>query len=221
MECSVKSCRAQYVVEKVANLNVRYTSLISRSESHITRNLQVRPKCHYCRVRVPCPYIECTRCTNRIIVPATYRSADETAYLCPGCANPSCAQATISTSEVSVRALIADNGVAWLDMRDNPGTLQGKSAFKLMQAHGVKFFDVVPRDGAQPLALTCRGKRVHNADDVKAQLQRRVGRGEVVLGTCPLCFGDWPHDKLSPACGRSKCAHRVNDACLAQWVSSK
>ncbi|KZP13764.1 hypothetical protein FIBSPDRAFT_834882 [Athelia psychrophila] len=59
VECSAPHCHAQYVVEN-------------------PRLLNIRPRCHYCRNSLPCPYLECTRCTNRIIVPEPYRAACKT-----------------------------------------------------------------------------------------------------------------------------------------------
>ncbi|TDL20326.1 hypothetical protein BD410DRAFT_725893 [Rickenella mellea] len=196
VECSVTTCRAQYVVEDPGKLNVR-------------------PKCHYCRINTPCPWLECSRCKNRIVYPEIYRDNGQKPYLCPGCFNPKCSQTTIAISETTTRVLVKENGNAWLELSPSIDLLQSKSAFKMMQAHGLNVFDPVPLHGK--LQLVSGGKPVFSSEDVRTQVESRVGKGEIELGCCPLCMDEWPRNKLLPACGRTKCAHRLDEACLAQW----
>jgi hypothetical protein len=121
---------------------------------------------------------------------------------------------------------VEDNGVEWLSLPQNPDLLQGKSAFKIVQAHGFDVFrGIGNRSSAsekekEDLKLTLGGKKVHNVRDVLTQVEKRVGSGEVELGTCSLCFDDMPRGKLIPCCGRKWCAHRVDEGCLQTWVSA-
>lgn len=66
-ECSAKHCRAQYIVHEADRLNVR-------------------PKCHYCRMGETAPILECSKCLNGMIRPLEYRHGlDEATFTCVGC----------------------------------------------------------------------------------------------------------------------------------------
>ncbi|KDR78368.1 hypothetical protein GALMADRAFT_95057 [Galerina marginata CBS 339.88] len=196
VECAMKNCRAQYVVEDV-------------------KGLRVRPKCYYCRNKKPCPWLECTRCANRIIVPEPYRTKGK--YLCPACDNPNTKIATVVNCETTPSSLNTENGLSWLGLTENKDILQGKSAFKLITAHGTAIFDfAVPQKGTQ---LTVNSKKAHNPEEALAQVMRWVGSGEVELGTCALCFDETTKNKLLPACGRKGCAQKADTNCLREWYS--
>ncbi|KAJ7463682.1 hypothetical protein FB451DRAFT_1265214 [Mycena latifolia] len=196
VECSKTTCRAQYVVEDVSGL-------------------KIRPRCYYCRKGIQCPWLECSACSNRIIVPNAFRTKmDRTSYTCPACTNSEWAGKSIIADETTTRVLIAQNGVEWLGFA-NSGIFDGKSAFKLMQAFGEGVFAGAPADKAPKLLLN--GKRICETRETVAQIQSHVGRGEVVLSTCALCFEEMPHTKLVLACGRTGCAQLVDEGCLQEW----
>ncbi|KZV91550.1 hypothetical protein EXIGLDRAFT_648141 [Exidia glandulosa HHB12029] len=196
VECAVRTCRAQYVVEKPSALNVR-------------------PKCWYCRNGKECPHVTCTVCTNRIVVPKKFAPSakDLKHYKCPACATAK--RVTLTNTEVNPRALVEENGTAWLGISDSTAVFKGSSAFKLYKAHGSALFTFV--DVPSQTALHYRAKYVLNTPDVIKQLDARVGRGEVARRTCALCFDDFVPDKVRPACGRSGCAQRVCEGCLREW----
>ncbi|KAF7325565.1 RING-type domain-containing protein [Mycena kentingensis (nom. inval.)] len=198
VECSTKTCRAQYVVEQVAAL-------------------KIRPRCHYCRNSMRCPWLECSSCASRVIVPTAHRSGK---FTCSACTNPEWASKAVAVEETTTRALNAENGVEWLGFgkADNGRVFEGKSAFKLMQAFGEGVFAKEPADGI--VCLTLQGKRVHEPKAVLREVEARVGRGEVILASCALCFEEMPQSKLMPACGRSGCAQLVDEACLREWYAS-
>ncbi|KAJ7912609.1 hypothetical protein B0H13DRAFT_2474704 [Mycena leptocephala] len=196
VECSTKTCRAQYVLEDVAAL-------------------KIRPRCYYCRQGIPCPWLECSVCSNRIIVPPAFRTAkDRRRYTCPACMNPQWAGKSIAEQESAARILIAQNGVEWLGFTDK-NIFDGKSAFKLMQNFGDSVFANAPSNLNATLVLN--NKKVHDTTSIITQVENRVGRGEVVLWTCALCFDDTPSTKLVQACGRTGCAQLVDEGCLNEW----
>ncbi|KAJ7032441.1 hypothetical protein C8F04DRAFT_659795 [Mycena alexandri] len=196
VECSTQDCRAQYVVENVAGL-------------------QIRPRCHYCRKKVPCPWIECSICTNRVIVPSAYRLVSEK-YTCPACNNHAWASKCIATVETTVRILNKENGLAWLGFSDNATAIfDGKSAFKLMQASGMTIFGHRPLNLSPNLSLGQKALRY--TEQILGQVESRVGNGEVVLGSCSLCFEEKVSTKLGNACGRTGCAQLCDDECLREW----
>ncbi|KAH7100978.1 hypothetical protein BKA62DRAFT_704695 [Auriculariales sp. MPI-PUGE-AT-0066] len=208
VECALRTCRAQYVVEKPQALNVR-------------------PKCWYCRNNKACPWLECTKCTNRIIVPEKFRPEGGQAFVCPACTTGT--HPVIEDTETTARALMAENGLEWLGVSDKrpEATFKGFTAFKLYQAHGKEFFldatklpeQAIAGQTPAPVALklTLREKSIMNAPQLLAHLDERVGRGEVARITCTLCFEDFKPERVGPACGRTGCAQRACKPCLDEW----
>ncbi|KAJ7136564.1 hypothetical protein C8R44DRAFT_695487 [Mycena epipterygia] len=195
VECSTKKCRAQYVVENVPGL-------------------KIRPRCHYCRKGIPCPWLECSVCTNRVIVPPAFRTASAK-YTCPACDNPQ--WDSIASEETTVRKLKKENGIEWLGFSNSTSKdiFDGKSAFKLMQAFGAPIFGSAPVNWSP--ALLHGEKKVWDSGKTLAQVQAWVGRGEVVLENCALCFDEVPRAKLELACGRTGCTQLVDAKCLHEW----
>lgn len=154
-----------------------------------------------------------------MVIPTIYRSdlqLTEENFLCPSCTNPK--RKSTQIQELSVEKLRPENGVTWLGLQPLPDLLEGKSAFKLVKAHG---FEVFGRSEATKQdKLTFNGKKVLNAQDVVAQVERRVEGGVVDFGCCPLCFEDVPREKLLSTCGRKGCKYAVDDSCLTTWVRS-
>jgi hypothetical protein len=184
----------------------------------LTTLLQIRPRCHYCRNNIPCPSLECSNCTNRIIVPDPYRSSqDRRRFVCPACDNSTTKVATIISQETTTRALNSENGIAWLGFSISDGVFEGKSAFKLMELHGAGIFGEQPVVSST-LKLSLNGKKVQDPAQAFAQIERRVGRGEVELGSCALCYEEMLKTKLVPACGRTGCGQKVDEGCLHEWV---
>ena len=154
-------------------------------------------------------------------MPTPYRtSKDRKAFLCAACDRtadqPSFA--SIVSVDTTTRELNQENGVNWLGFETSEDIFEGKSAFKLFQAHGAAVFGGSSKS-SKPLQLTLDGKKVHNSDEVLAQVERRVGSGEVELGACALCFEERPKPQFVAACGRSGCPQKVDNECLREWVS--
>ncbi|KAF7358467.1 RING-type domain-containing protein [Mycena venus] len=122
-------------------------------------------------------------------------------YICPACRNPQWAGKSIVATDSTARTLIVQNGVEWLGFTQ-------KNIFDAF------FAGTAPNSNA---TLTLNNKRVRDTALIIAQVEGRVGRGEVVLSTCALCFEDMPSTKLVPACGRTGCAQLVDEGCLQEW----
>jgi hypothetical protein len=214
VECGMKNCRAQYVVYHPHELNVR-------------------PKCHYCRLAPPskaedeaktnvspAPCIECKQCLNRMIWPEEYRPNSMDDFTCIACSHDI---KSIIEKETTANQLAKENGTTWL-LRNKDNTLpepfNGRSLFHTISAVGTTSFSdnviLFPDLGAN-LSLNLDGKPLHNAVDVRAQLTSWVTRRRTESGTCSLCFSSVRKDLLLPACGRSGCAQRVCKDCMRGW----
>ncbi|KAL2264544.1 hypothetical protein VTJ83DRAFT_7054 [Remersonia thermophila] len=234
VECSVRTCRAQYVVYHPSRLNVR-------------------PKCHRCRYGPakgdedggdPSAYVAtCAACANRVVYPAAYRPPgfDAARYACPACARtgPGGPRAAVDEVDTSARQLRDENGAAWL-LKNQGGAIRpplgGRSLFHVVShsplAPGalselpgrVAVLPALADPAAFPLAL--RGKPLLNAPALLAALSSRVAARRTDASPCPLCLATRPARLLLPACGgRAKgnktkaagCGQRACRACLERW----
>ncbi|KAJ7028662.1 hypothetical protein C8F04DRAFT_1265817 [Mycena alexandri] len=109
--------------------------------------------------------------------------SDRARYTCYACNNPDpeWTSKSIVAEESTARTVNSQNGVEWLGY-SNKNIFDGKSAFKLTQAFGESIWDV---------------------GFVITQVENWVGRDQVVLAACALCFEDVPNTKLVAACGRT------------------
>ncbi|KAK5658101.1 hypothetical protein OQA88_2657 [Cercophora sp. LCS_1] len=216
VECSTQTCRAQYVV-------------------YFAEKLNVRAKCHYCRqvsivaqtapdykARTVAPYVECTVCLSRVIWPHEYRPADFSAstYKCVGCASGKC---TIINEETSPEKLLVENpSTAWLlrNVGDKiAAPFGGRSLFYVISTAGIDDFaqkvQVLPQIDTPDFRI--KGKLVHNADEMIANLREWVVSRKVQQGTCSLCFSDMNKRLLRPACMRSGCKEQICESCMDSW----
>jgi hypothetical protein len=214
VECNIRNCHAQYVVYNPNELNVK-------------------PKCYYCRVKSPskikesiednvtsAPYVECTTCLNRMIWPEEYRASNMDQFLCICCSNNM--KSTIDI-ETSANDLSKENGMDWVLVNHNgkiKELFNGRSLFHtISQAGTASFCDEVQLfpQANDKLSFLLDGKVVHNADDVRAQLTSWVERRRTESGTCSLCFSHSPKGSLLPACGRSGCTQKICKNCQQGW----
>lgn len=200
VECNVRTCRAQYVV-------------------YCPENLNVRPKCHYCRESKEAPTVECTECLNRVIYPLAYRPKDLKDFKCYACTS---GKKTIVNVETTAAKLSKENGTEWLLRNDKnklPEPFNKRSLFHTISTAGidnfcasVTLFSEVSRND-----LLLHGKLVRNSQDVVKDLQSWVVRRRTESGTCSLCFSNFRKSEINLACGRSGCAQRICKDCLQGW----
>lgn len=178
VECSERWCRAQYVIEDEESLRVRpfffiflYLPFV-KAIIYMKTLRQIPPRCYYCRKRKPCPWIECTVCTNRIILPKSYRipSVDtHAAFVCPPCQfsrpfDPSSVSSTIQIPYTghqtivhkltTLRSILFANEyeVGWLGIKPFQQVFRGRSTFMIWELYGTSIF--TPRSPASSLPHT-------------------------------------------------------------------
>ncbi|KAK4179157.1 hypothetical protein QBC36DRAFT_323286 [Triangularia setosa] len=219
-ECSMNDCRAQYVL-------------------YFPNLLNVRPKCWFCRQKgcIPqsdpefeqlttAPCVSCSICANRVIWPVEQRpdGFDESSFICAPCVGA--AKNRIDEEELSIRALVNENGREWLlknddDMIPANVVFGGRSVFFIVSnlAHGREHFaekiQVLPV--TDNLSLKVRGKKVHNINEVIREVKEWVDSRRVQAGTCSLCFSDHRKKDLRLACGRKGCQELICCECSDSW----
>jgi hypothetical protein len=214
VECSMRSCRVQYVLYNPHELNVRL-------------------KCFYCRTQPllqandasgaivsKAPYVEYTVCLNRMIWPEEYRNGTMKKFKYMACTDN---QKSIIDIEPSAASLSQENGTDWL-LEIRNGKIQdpfnGRSLFYIISTVGTMSFcdDVLifPQKNRNPTFLL-NGKPIHDAENVFMQLIGWVEERRGESGTCSLCFNSSRKSLLLPACGRSACSQRICKDCLQGW----
>ena len=207
VECDVQSCRSQYVL-------------------YNPRHLNVRPKCYYCRTQdtpdepQPAPYVECNKCSNRIIWPEEYRPASfsKADFLCPACTS---GHNTIIDAETTAKKISAENTTVWLvydseNPNENPFT--NRSLYHTVSTIGPDQFlstiHLFPQLTTKP---TLKGKAIHNTPALVSTLQDLIARRKTRAVQCSLCFSSFNSTNLHPSCGRHGCLQRICRACLSGW----
>lgn len=203
VECSSKTCRAQYIV-------------------YDATALKAHPKCHYCRSerKTPAPTIECNKCLNRMIWPHEYRdiSLIESEFICPLCVS---GYGPNTEVEVTANALARENTFSWLIQdASNPHEIlfQNKSLYQAITSIGIQhFLSNVMLFPVSQKRLFYNGKSIHNTEHLKTSLQEIVASRQMGRTDCSLCFSSFRHATLAKACGRRGCLQRICTACLSGW----
>jgi hypothetical protein len=210
VECSIRTCRAQYVCYNPSDLNVR-------------------PKCHYCRTQIilpaekrsgdPAPTLECTKCLSKVIWPNEYRASVTRPFNCVACHNN---RETIVAIQTNAEQITKENGQTWL-LRNDHGVLKEpfkRSLFHTITTVGTEAFPVnvetLP-DTKPGCVLTIRGKRLRNQASLIAELRSWIQRRTAERSLCSLCFSTLPKTRLLPACRRRGCHQQICEDCLGGW----
>jgi len=201
VECSVRTCRAEYVVYRVENLNVR-------------------AKCFFCRTGKVAPVVECSKCLNRVIWPLEHRAEDMDwrHFECYACSD---GRKTIVGVETTANKVSKENTTTWL--LGNEGKiaepLKKRSLFNTVTTvHGglddfCEKVELLP----QTKKLTLNGKLIRNIPGMADELQSWISRRKTESGNCSLCFDYKRKSDLIRACGRTGCSQRICRSCLEGW----
>ncbi|KAJ8112497.1 hypothetical protein OPT61_g5149 [Boeremia exigua] len=210
VECSIQTCRAQYVCYNPADLNVR-------------------PKCWYCRSQTnlppekhsndPAPTLECTKCLNKIIWPGEWRYMMTRPFHCTACLTGT---KTIVGVETDAEQICKENGHSWLIQMTDCVVEEPfkRSLFKTVTTIGAESFinnvKVLP-EPEQETALTLKGKQIQNVAALISDLRSWTRRRTAEKSHCSLCFSTFGKTRLSPACRRRGCHQSICESCLNSW----
>ncbi|KAG8814982.1 hypothetical protein FRC19_001349 [Serendipita sp. 401] len=218
VECSERWCRAQYVIED-------------------EEGLRIPPRCYYCRKRKPCPWIECTLCANRIILPKSYRNLPGdslSSFTCPPCLNQKhTGHKSVVHKLTTLRSILFANDyeVGWLGIKPFREVFRGRTTFMLFELYGFDIFTPAPPAGQSPppspasdrgktKRLLLQGKKLLNPAELKEEVNgiigRTMGRGRII---CPITFNFVNEQDLLRACANTGCSFRASKEGLKRWFT--
>ena len=210
VECSIQSCRAQYVCYNTADLNVRAKCWYCRNQTSLAPEK---------RTADPAPTVECTDCLSKIIWPEEWRHLVTTPFQCAACAH---GIQTITNVETNAEEICKENGQNWL-LQNTDNVLEEpfkRSLFKTITSIGTDSFlenvKVFP-DINPAVILTLRGKQIRNNTALITSLQAWAQRQTAERSHCSLCFSTLAKHRLLPACRRHGCHQSVCKDCLDNW----
>lgn len=210
VECSIQTCRAQYVCYNTADLNVR-------------------PKCWYCRAQNSrsiekrssdsSPTLECVKCLSKVIWPNEWRHMAAETFQCSACLN---GIKTVMSVETNAAQLCKENRQDWL-LQSRKGTIEApfkQTLLKTITATGIASFlenvQVLPE--LEPATtLTLKGKQIRNLDALTGTLRSWTQRRTAERSHCSLCFSTFAKARLLPACRRRGCHQLICEGCLNGW----
>ncbi|KAF3939295.1 hypothetical protein ABW19_dt0200302 [Dactylella cylindrospora] len=201
VECGNTECRVGYVVYDVAKL-------------------VVKPKCHYCRFPAcgKAPYVECKKCTNRVIWPKEYRTEAAKDFLCVFCEE---GRETIVEKPTTARELNKENGVSWILSKEGAKLgFAGRSIYSTVKSKGMETIHSSIRlfPEVDNLILTIRKKQIQNIPDLIQEYQKWISSNTIEYKTCNLCFdSSFKPQDLHDACGRKGCNNKICADCLKTW----
>ncbi|KAF2440665.1 hypothetical protein P171DRAFT_435441 [Karstenula rhodostoma CBS 690.94] len=199
VECSVRTCRAQYVCYNPEDLNVR-------------------PKCYYCRCNQgAAPTLECSKCRSKVLWPREWQVEASTPFNCVACID---GHKTVVSVDTTTEELCKQNGQAWLLRNDN-NTLkkpfQGSVFRTITTVDSEAFLANVGILPAYDGVLTLRGKPIQNQAALTSALSTWIHRRDIEKTPCSLCFSELPNARLFPACRRRGCHQSICERCLSDW----
>jgi len=191
VEC--RTCKALYAVVRVADLNVE-------------------PKCHYCRQGETAPVACCELCGNKYCDPSGLGAGCER-FVCAVCSARGGRQTP--SREAPLAALVEMNPLLMrlLGFEEKAAALLfGRlGLFKLWTQHGERLGAV---EAPEIKALVWEGKPVMNVPELLEVMLQRIRHGSL-SATCNLCFTDRALPALQSACGQ--CSNLACGTCLRSW----
>ncbi|OQS00092.1 ariadne-like ring finger protein [Thraustotheca clavata] len=191
------------------------------------KDLNIPPKCHFCRHFTPVsiiPVVTCVGCQNKLIDPAgLYREMDQ--VLCAVCENTP--QQNKSQLTTELQRLLHTNptlssAVGWSKPKKSSQYLsvvftKELNYFKLFTRCHTLLFGIPRKRSSIDLThdtLLLEGKTIHNPDQVRDEIKRIIRHSRLV-DVCSLCYEELPLISLEKACGR--CPTKVCSNCLNEW----
>lgn len=200
--CECKACSGHYAVVGVEDLNVQ-------------------PKCHFCRNGLQVPLVQCGMCTNKFVsefLVASDHVPEE--YVCPVCAHNG--SAVSQTTPVPISTYVAINGLSCVGLATTSTSnmtikeiIESRSISKVKDA--IKLLDNDKNNLANQATHHIHGKSVLNQDAVVKQIMEWVDKGTSQCDTCMFCFTDNHKHRTLQVCSNKKCSSIACATCLDTW----
>ena len=192
--CECRTCKSLYAVESPEDLNVT-------------------PKCHYCRENESSgpPTVKCVTCLNLFVNPRGHLAASGP-WACFACEN----------SLAPAKELVQVDVATWTSLRGSPYSTQISDDFFVSSSLFVaarRYSALKSSNDVDTRRL--KGKTVTNAAELDEVVASYVKRSRADRGTCMICFGDdFKKSDLVPVCGRRGCSTLSCRDCLDGWYGA-
>ena len=173
--CECRGCKVHYAVENIKDLNVD-------------------PKCHYCRIQKPAPSLKCKSCCNKFLC-STLPLPQE--WVCPICSPPS----SVPPPEI-IEVLLKDFVDGAIDV------FAAKSLWSIYEGK-IEPHVIYP--------TVYNGKPIINSEELEKSVAAWIALEKAELGTCMFCFGEMSKSNLSNVCDRRRCGSKACTECLLAW----
>ncbi len=157
-----------------------------------TDQLNVDPKCHYCREEKTPPLVKCVMCRNKFVIPA--KTTDE--FVCPHCEDD---EPRIDEKTLTMRSFFKEHSREILNMfginaPDKHNPFDRVSLFK--QKDTIAEMPTIE----DKLNILLEGKEVLNLEEIINKLKEWVMSGKSESSDCMMCFETMHNSKLLSPC---------------------
>ena len=192
VEC--RSCTAIYSVVNLSQLNIS-------------------PKCHYCRNQQDPEIVQCIKCKNKFCCPTEKLRKDQ--YTCKRCqVKPS---ESIEISKIKLIDLIDSNPelINYFHLKNHTAIFNSSSLFNLWENYGnLEQNTLIPYE---KLIMYNKKQINDNLDNFIIKLTSSVFNSSL-LQTCSMCYEEMPLSNLQSPCGQ--CENLTCTTCLKHWYGN-
>ncbi len=218
--CECRTCQAHYAVVQ-------------------THQLNVEPKCHFCRTNTDKSCNQCNLCKNNFVCPTEFKSKSET-FTCMPCKDKDHAVHQ-EINNYTIYDFVMENKISNFGLFKIKPSCVDKffACSSLYSSCTSKLWSKVEKDskskiesGSQtnyqnvlklPDTLMCKNKSILNVDSVHDQLINWINAGYAEREECSMCFEDFnkQHNKLAFSCNYKNCGVKCCKSCLTKWYNSE
>jgi len=211
-----RTCKANYGVTKIEDLNVQ-------------------PKCYYCRAGEACPTVECHLCHHKFVDEAMAaenamhialgeahenteqyqrlkRAKSSGLFVCPRCVYDP--KSMIQESEVKLADILGENSALRALVPVKEYDILVDKSLKLWKRVIAVHSKIVKEDSDRPPYLSYKGFTVHDPVQVSTAFKQKILNAESKVACC-MCVEETPLHLMMDACGQ--CSNRICNKCVQGW----
>jgi hypothetical protein len=176
--------------------------------------LRCKPKCHYCRGRLPIRKAECDVCHLAFNDPTS--KYPEGHFVCHRCREP----ARVGSEETVTLATLMEDTLLRQGLVSRLGLPNTDYSRVLGRVSNKLFYLPVAQAPASLGAARVNGKVVSDPSELLERASALVLEGKRETAECLLCFRDVDAEQVVSACGHADCPGVGCRSCLSKWYGA-